>query len=103
MKRGNARQTILHKDEDDVAFLRVLREGLERYAVELFAFTGMPNHWHMVLQTSEDGWDGCCAGARARTPKGIMPTIMRRAKAIRTSRVSRALPLPMTTTSWPIP
>ena len=39
LNRGNARQTIFHKPEDYEAFLRVLGEGLERYPVELFAFT----------------------------------------------------------------
>jgi len=58
LNRGNARQTIFHKDEDYQAFLRVLAEGLERYPVELFAFTLMPNHWHMVLRPTEDGLMG---------------------------------------------
>jgi hypothetical protein len=58
LNRGNARQTIFHKDEDYQAFLRVLSEGLHRYHVELFAFTLMPNHWHMVLRPCEDGLMG---------------------------------------------
>jgi putative transposase len=55
LNRGNARQTIFHKHEDYEAFLRVLGEGLEQYPVELFSFTLMPNHWHMVLRVGEDG------------------------------------------------
>ncbi len=58
LNRGNGRQTTFHKDADDEAFLRVLSEGLERYPVELFTFTLMPNHWHMVLRPSEDGLMG---------------------------------------------
>ncbi len=58
LNRGNARQTIFQKDEDYQAFLRVLAEGLERYPVELFAFTWMPNHWHMVLRPTADGLMG---------------------------------------------
>jgi putative transposase len=58
LNRGNARQTIFHKDEDYEAFLRVLGEGLERYPVELFSLILMPNHWHMVLRPSEDGLMG---------------------------------------------
>ncbi len=58
LNRGNARQTIFHKGEDYQAFLRVLGEGLERYPVELFSFTLMPNHWHMVLRPGEDGQMG---------------------------------------------
>ena len=33
LNRGNGRQTIFHKDEDQEAFLRVLGEGLDRYPV----------------------------------------------------------------------
>lgn len=58
LNRGNARQRIFHKDEDYEAFLRVLGEGLERYPVELFSLTLMPNHWHLVLRPSEDGLMG---------------------------------------------
>lgn len=58
LNRGNARQTVFHKDGDYDAFQRVLGEGLTRYAVELFAFTLMPNHWHFVLRPSEDGLMG---------------------------------------------
>jgi putative transposase len=58
LNRGNARQAIFHKPEDYDAFLRVLGEGLARYPVELFSFTLMPNHWHLVLRPSEDGQMG---------------------------------------------
>ncbi len=44
LNRGNARQTVFHQVEDYQAFLRVLGEGLERYPVELFSFTLLPNH-----------------------------------------------------------
>ena len=55
LNRGNARQTIFHKDEDFEAFLRVLDDGLQKYPVELFSFCLMPNHWHLVLRPQEDG------------------------------------------------
>ena len=55
LNRGNARQTIFHKDEDYDAFIRVLGEGLEKYDVQLFAFTLMPNHWHLVMRPAKDG------------------------------------------------
>ena len=58
LNRGNGRQTIFHKGADYDAFLRVLGEGLERYPVELFSFTLMPNHRHMVLRPAEDGGMG---------------------------------------------
>ena len=58
LNRGNARQSIFHRHEDYEAFLRVLREELSRYPVELFSFTLMLNHWHMVLWPAEDGQMG---------------------------------------------
>ncbi len=50
INRSNARLTIFHESEDYDAFIRIMVEGLERYQVELFAFTLMPNHWHLVLR-----------------------------------------------------
>ncbi|EAQ77968.1 transposase [Blastopirellula marina] len=58
LNRGNARQAIFRKAEDYEAFLRTLAQGLERYPVELFSFTLMPNHWHLVLRPAEDGMMG---------------------------------------------
>jgi putative transposase len=58
LNRGNARQVIFHKEEDYAAFERVLGEGLERYAVRLYSYTLMPNHWHLVLQPEHDGQMG---------------------------------------------
>ena len=58
LNRGNARQPIFHKHEDYEAFIRVLHEGLQKYPVELFAFTLMSNHWHLVLRPSQDGQMG---------------------------------------------
>jgi len=58
LNRGNSRQRIFHKDEDYEAFERVLGEALQRYSVRLFAFTLMPNHWHLVLSPNQDGLMG---------------------------------------------
>ncbi len=55
LNRGNVRGTVFHKDEDFEAFERIVGEGRQRYAVELFAYQWMPNHWHMVLRPLEDG------------------------------------------------
>jgi len=41
---------IFHKAEDFTAFERVLAEGLQRYPVELFTYSLMPNHWHLVVR-----------------------------------------------------
>ncbi|TWU28819.1 transposase [Novipirellula artificiosorum] len=58
LNRGNARQEIFHKDQDYEAFVRVLHEGLEKYDVNLFSFTLMPNHWHLLLRPNRDGQMG---------------------------------------------
>ncbi len=58
LNRGNLRQTIFKKDPDYEAFLNVLADGLERYSVEIFCFTLMPNHWHIILRPRQDGQMG---------------------------------------------
>jgi len=55
LNRGNARSTIFHKDEDYEAFERILGEGLERYPCKILSYQLMPNHWHFILQPTEDG------------------------------------------------
>jgi putative transposase len=55
LNRGNARADIFHKPKDFDAFERILAEGLERYACRILAYQLMPNHWHFVLQPTEDG------------------------------------------------
>lgn len=58
LNRGNLRGEIFHKPDDYFAFIRVLADGLEKYPLELFAFTLMPNHWHLVLRPAKDGQMG---------------------------------------------
>jgi putative transposase len=55
LNRGNSRAAIFRKDADYDAFERILGEGLARYAVQLFCYQLMPNHWHMVLRPAQDG------------------------------------------------
>lgn len=55
LNRGNARQRVFKKDEDYLAFERVLLEGLDKHSVDLLAFQWMPNHWHMILSPRKDG------------------------------------------------
>lgn len=58
LNRGNDRKEIFKKPEDYDAFIRILDEGLQKYPVELFSFTLMPNHWHLVLRPRQDGQMG---------------------------------------------
>ena len=55
LNRGNGRLPIFWKDEDYLAFERILSEGLDLYEVSLFSFQLMPNHWHLVLRPQQDG------------------------------------------------
>ena len=55
LDRGHARSTMFHKPEDYAAFEQILAEGLKRYACRMLAYQFMPNHWHFVLQPTEDG------------------------------------------------
>jgi putative transposase len=55
LNRGEARSTLFHKPEHDDAFEQILDEGWERDACRMLAYQFMPNHWHFVLQPTEDG------------------------------------------------
>jgi len=50
LNRGNGRMDLFHKDEDFLAFIKVLSQGLQRYPVDLLTFCLMHNHWHLVLR-----------------------------------------------------
>ena len=50
LNRGNGKQDLFHKEQDFVAFLQVLAEGLEQYPAELLCYCLMGNHWHLVLR-----------------------------------------------------
>jgi len=55
LNRGNARNDIFKKDADYHAFERILAEGLGRYPCRILSYQLMSNHWHFVLQPTEDG------------------------------------------------
>ena len=55
LNRGNARCEIFCKAEDYEAFERILAEGMQRYPCVILSYQLMPNHWHFVLQPTEDG------------------------------------------------
>jgi putative transposase len=50
LNRGNGRMALFHKEQDFLAFLNVLKEGLERYPVDLLCYSLMSNHWHLVVR-----------------------------------------------------
>lgn len=55
INRANARATIFEKDEDYLAFEKVLRDVMVRVPMRILSYCIMPNHWHLVLWPREDG------------------------------------------------
>ncbi|MFQ5867696.1 MAG: transposase [bacterium] len=49
LNRGNGGLEVFHKDRDYEAFIDLMREAKARYAVKIFAYCLMPNHFHMVV------------------------------------------------------
>ena len=52
VNRGNDRKIIFPEQIDYAAFLVLLREARERFGVELYAYSLMPNHFHLVVRTT---------------------------------------------------
>ncbi|WP_349676985.1 transposase [Rhodopirellula sp. UBA1907] len=94
LNRGNQRQTLFHKEEDFLAFERVLAEGLAKYPVNLFSYTLMPNHWHLILRPGKDHQMGrLLRWVTATHTCGIGHTTTHSEEATSTKGVSRALQL----------
>ena len=55
LNRGNGRHDIFLKEADFEAFEQIIKEGLEKFPVDLLAYQWMGNHWHMVLSPQVDG------------------------------------------------
>src|SRR6185369_2076971 len=55
LNRANDRKTIFSTPEDYDFFEKLLFQTLESTGVLCSAFVIMPNHWHLLLKTFEDG------------------------------------------------
>ena len=55
LNRGNKRSVIFHKEADYEAIENILAAGLVRYPCRILSYQLMPNHWHFVLQSTQDG------------------------------------------------
>lgn len=53
VNRGNDKKVIFPEDVDYGSFLALLREARERFAVLLYAYCLMPNHFHLVVQARD--------------------------------------------------
>ena len=51
LSRGNERRDMFLDDDDHRMFLTGLAESGERFAVDVFAYALMGNHYHMLLRT----------------------------------------------------
>ena len=55
LNRANGRLRIFRKDNDFLAFERVLAEGAERFDMRICGHCIMGNHWHLLLWPRADG------------------------------------------------
>lgn len=58
MARGNARQDIFLDAPDHRRFLNILGSVVEEHALRCWAYCLMPNHYHLVVQTSSANLSG---------------------------------------------
>ena len=55
LNRAVGRQNIFHNDKDYQLFEKILQEIADITCVNILAYSIMPNHFHLVLHTKNDG------------------------------------------------
>ncbi|MEY3784538.1 MAG: hypothetical protein RLZZ230_860 [Candidatus Parcubacteria bacterium] len=55
INRANARLQIFNNEEDYELFEEVLQDAWDIYQPNILAYCVMPNHFHVVIKTKEDG------------------------------------------------
>ncbi len=73
MNRGNARQPIFRAPDNYKAFLSLLQESAEKWNIVIHAFSLMPNHYHLLIET----------------PLGNLSRAMRHINGVYTQRYNR--------------
>src|SRR5438128_2010240 len=53
MNRGHNREVVFPKDEDRAYFLELLARYRERFAVRLFHYCLMSNHFHLLVRADD--------------------------------------------------
>ena len=53
LNRANARATLFLKEDDYLAFERILDDAFRRVPLRILGYCVMPNHWHMVVWPRE--------------------------------------------------
>jgi len=70
INRGNARDTVFHKDADYQAFVDLIGDACERLPKRVLAYCLLSNHFHLVLWPHRDGdlsrWMQWCLTAHVR-------------------------------------
>jgi len=59
MNRGRRRENIALSEADHEAFLKVLQETAEGWNLKISAYSLMPNHYHLLLQTPDGNLSRC--------------------------------------------
>ncbi|MFH1202248.1 MAG: transposase [Candidatus Omnitrophota bacterium] len=49
VQRGNRRQDVFFEDEDREIYLRLLKEQIQKYEVQVWAYCLMSNHVHLIV------------------------------------------------------
>ena len=49
LNRGNGKQEVFHKNQDYKSFVSLMKEAKDQYKIEIFAYSLMPNHFHIVV------------------------------------------------------
>ena len=56
--RANGGGTMFRTEKDYAAFEALLFEAMKEYALDIYAYSFMPNHWHFTLSPREPGGMG---------------------------------------------
>ena len=59
MNRGRRREDVFHLKEDYDAFVQIVRETVDVWNLQVAAYSLLPNHYHLLVQTPEGNISRC--------------------------------------------